>query len=83
METELLSHLDKLHTTELGMARIKRNLELDAKDVVLWCKEKITRSSHIFRQGKNWYVHVDSIIITINAHSFTIITAHKEKESIF
>ena len=33
----------------------------------------------IIRKGKNWYVSIDDIIITVNAYSYTIITAHKEK----
>ncbi|HRF36049.1 MAG TPA: DUF3781 domain-containing protein, partial [Clostridia bacterium] len=31
------------------------------------------------RQGKNWYATIDNVKITINAHSYTIITAHKIK----
>lgn len=79
-DAELLKHLDKLHTTELGVVRIKKNLSLDTEDVVAWCKEKIG-SAHaiITRSGKNWYVNVDNFVITVNAHSYTIITAHREK----
>ena len=33
--------LERLHTTELGALRIRRNLKLDTEDVVAWCKEKI------------------------------------------
>jgi len=40
MSNELLANLDKIHTTELGIVRIKRNLSLDTDDIVLWCKEK-------------------------------------------
>lgn len=77
---ELLNHLDKLHTTELGIERIKRNLSLDTDDVVAWCKDKISSADAIIsRRGKNWYVTVDGIVITVNAHSYTIITAHREK----
>lgn len=78
---ELLNNLDKLHTTELGAARIKRNLSLDTDDVVVWCKDKIN-SAHaiITRKGKNWYVNVDDFIITVNAHSYTVITAHMRKK---
>ncbi len=77
---ELLNHLDKLHTTELGVVRIKRNLSLNTDDVVEWCKDKIN-SSHaiITRNGKNWYVNIDGCTITVNAHSYTIITAHRGK----
>jgi len=75
---DLLYNLDKIHTTELGVERIKRNLNIDVKDVVKWCKDKIKESDSITRKGKNWYVDVDGCIVTINAHSFTIITAHKK-----
>jgi hypothetical protein len=72
--------IEKLHTTELGVERIKRNLCLNINDVVDWCKQKVkNQNSHIIRKGKNWYVTIDGCIITINAHSYTIITAHKEK----
>jgi hypothetical protein len=71
---------EKLHTTELGVERIKRNLCLNVDDVVDWCKQKIkNQNGHIIRKGKNWYVTIDGCIITINVHSYTIITAHKEK----
>ena len=76
---DLLSNLDKIHTTELGVWRIKNNLGLDVEDVVTWCKNKIEKSDDIFKKGKNWYVNVDDCTITVNAHSFTIITAHKKK----
>ena len=71
----------KVHTTELGIVRIKRNLSLDIDDVVEWCKNKISsKNANITRKGKNWYITVEGCIITVNAHSFTIITAHKEKK---
>lgn len=74
---ELLHHIEELHTTELGIERIKRNLSLDTDDVVGWCKDKINSvHAKITRKGKNWYVNVENIVITINAHSYTIITAH-------
>lgn len=76
---ELLTNLEKIHTTELGFARIKKNLSLETNYVVEWCKEKIISSNAaITRSGKNWYVNVDGYVITINAYSYTIITAHKE-----
>jgi len=37
---KLLKNLDKIHTTELGLERIKRNLGLTDVDVVVWCKDK-------------------------------------------
>ena len=80
MQNELLQNLDKLHTTELGIIRIKRNLSLATEDVVSFCKEKIlSESAVITRKGKNWYIEVENSIITVNAYSYTIITAHKKK----
>ena len=79
---EVLNNLDKLHTTELGVIRIKRNLSLNTDDVVAWCKDKInSENAVITRNGKNWYVNIDACIITVNAYSYTIITAHKEKKA--
>jgi hypothetical protein len=76
----LIENLDKLHTTELGVIRIRKNLKLIDDDVVSWCKAKIELPlSVITRKGKNWYVSINDCIITINSHSYTIITAHKEK----
>lgn len=74
---ELLTNLSKLHTTELGIVRIKRNLSLDTENIVDWCKDKISSSNAVItRNGKNWYVTTDGCVITVNAHSYTIITAH-------
>ena len=76
-ENELLLNLDKLHTTDLGVVRIRRNLSLDTDDVISWCKAKIQNpSSSITKRGKNWYINIDNCIITVNAYSYTIITAH-------
>ncbi len=72
----LTINLDKLHTTDLGAARIKRNLNLQVDDVVLWCQESVKKADVIFGQGKNWYVYGTGVVITINAQSNTIITAH-------
>lgn len=78
---ELLNNLGKLHTTELGVVRIKRNLALDNDHVVDWCRNRISSGeASISRKGKNWYIAVDGCIITVNAYSYTIITAHKVQE---
>lgn len=74
----LLSNLDQLHTTDLGAERTRKNLRLDTDNVVGWCREKIeARNANITRKGKNWYITVDGCEIAVNAHSYTIITAHK------
>lgn len=73
----LLSNIDKVHTTKLGIDRIKKNLKIDTDDVVEWCKNKVLdQNCNIYKQGKNWYCEVDNVKITINSYSYTIITAH-------
>lgn len=73
----LIENIDKLHTTEMGAERVKRNLKIET-DVVEWCKSVIlNKDSVIDRSGKNWYVTLRSCKITVNANSYTIITAHK------
>lgn len=73
----LLSNIDKVHTTEMGIDRIKKNLGLDTNDVVEWCKNKVLdEGCNVYRQGKNWYCEIDNTKITINSCSYTIITAH-------
>jgi len=73
----LLSNIDKVHTTEMGVGRIKRNLKLDNDDVVEYCKNKVLdKNCYIYKQGKNWYCEIDNIKITIHSYRYTIITAH-------
>jgi len=79
MEKILIGNIDKVHTTEIGIERIKRNLVLGDIDVVAWCKERILdKNSIIEKHGKNWYIYRDRCVITINVSSYTIITCHKE-----
>lgn len=52
---DLLENINKLHTTELGIIRIRKNLNLDTDDVVQWCKNKITDS--------NDYSHVKALVV--------------------
>ena len=77
---DLLTNIDKIHTTELGIKRVKRNLKIDS-DVVSFCKMKIlNKNCNIYKKGKNWYCEIDNIIITINSYSYTIITAHIRRD---
>ena len=79
----LIANIDKLHTTEMGTERIKRNLQIETDDVVQWCRTQILdKTAAAERIGKNWYVTVNHCKITVHAHSYTIITAHRiEKPS--
>jgi hypothetical protein len=73
---ELITNIDKLHTTNLGVVRIKKNLNID-DDVVKYLKEKIlNKKCLIYKKGKNYYCEIDNIKITINSFSYTVITAH-------
>lgn len=79
---DLIENIDRLHTTELGAERVKKNIGLDTDttnaDVVEWCREVVVDpKANITRRGKNWYVRLDDVLITVNATSSTIITAHR------
>ena len=73
----LLTNIDKIHTTELGIERIKKNLKIDVIDVMTYIKDKITKvDAIIYKNGKNFYCIIDDIIITINSYNYSVITAH-------
>ncbi len=75
---ELKENIDRLYTTEMGVERIKRNLALDTEDAVLWCRSQILNDRAVIeRRGKNWYIRIEGCEITVNASSYTIITAHR------
>jgi len=77
---DFFNGLSRLHTTPLGEERIMRNLGMSgsAKDLVKTiCQHINGDNAGITRKGKNWYVEVGSARFTINASSFTIITAHR------
>ena len=77
LNNELLANINKLYTTNLGILRIKNNLNLNTNNVVEYCKNKILdEKCKIYKQGKNIYCEIDNIKITINSYSYTIITAH-------
>ena len=79
MRNDLIDNIDRLHSTEMGAERIRRNLGL-SEDPVEWCRLKIADKEAIMNlKGKNWYVCIDGCVITVNAVSYTIITAHREK----
>ena len=79
MKKELLSNISKIHTTELGIERIKKNLDIDVENVVEYCINLIKKeNSQIECKGKNYYVQIDNIELTINKTSYTIITVHKK-----
>ena len=71
---DLLNNIDKVHTTSMGIDRIKKNINIDDID---YLKELIKdKNCDIYKQGKNYYCEINNIKITINSYSYTIITAH-------
>lgn len=77
---DLIKNIDKIHTTKMGIERLKRNLQIETPDIIEWCKTKISsKLATIERIGKNWYINIDNYRITVNVYSYTIITAHKIK----
>lgn len=74
----LRANIDKLHTTDLGIKRIRKNMIKEIEDVVDWCKKKIMNPNNIVaRKGKYLYIHCDDCTITVHASTYTIITAHR------
>ena len=74
----LLENVERIHTTEMGIGRIQKNLGI-SDEPVNYCISKLKQdNSTVAKEGKNYYVDVDDCIITINSSSFTIITAHKK-----
>ena len=77
-ERELSALLDNLHTTAMGEERIRRSAVPNEEDVIAWCKERITAPDAVIeRRGKNFYITSGGCTLTVNAGSYTVITAHK------
>lgn len=80
-KNELLTNIHKIHTTDLGIKRISKNLKIEDQNVVEYCIELIEdKNSIVTKKGKNFYVNIDNKELTINSSSFTIITAHIKKK---
>ena len=78
-EPELTALLEKLHTTTMGEERIRRNMSPNAEDVIAWCRARITAPDAVIeRRGKNFYITSGGCTLTVNAKSYTVITAHKQ-----
>lgn len=76
----LTRNIDKIHTTPMGTDRIKHNLGLADIDAVEYCKALILyKTCRAYQRGKNWYCEIGNVRLTINSHSYTIITAHMIK----
>lgn len=79
MKEILIKNIESIHTTKLGEERIKQNINCN-EDVIEFTKKCVLSSNaNIYKKGKNYYCEIGNIILTINSHSYTIITAHKKK----
>lgn len=67
---------DKLHISDAGTARVRRNLKMPDTDLVQWCKETVQQADLIITQGKYCYVYRQGVVITVRLPAKTIITAH-------
>ena len=54
---DLLENIDKLHTTEMGVERIKKNLQIEVDDVVQWCKTQILNKAAGSPDVHSWFPH--------------------------
>lgn len=76
-----LRRVPTLKSNYLTDDKIRNFLGLDIPDVVEWCKERILMpEANIERRGKNWYITVDDVVITVNANLLTLQTAHSIKK---
>lgn len=81
-----LENIESLHTTELGLQRIKKNIGRPAaeteEELMAFCKNLIKADDcKIEKMGKNWYCKKDDIEITVNSYNYCIITGKKIKKT--
>ena len=59
----LIDNIDKIHTTQIGADRIRKNLKIDVDDVTEYCIKKILdKNCRISKNGKNWYCRTGDIL---------------------
>ena len=73
----LVHNIDKIHTTELGYKRISNNLKINDFNIKYIIDKILDQNSIIYKKGKNFYVEIDNIKITINSYNYCVITAHR------
>lgn len=76
-----LRRVPSLKSNYMTNDKVRKFLGIYIPDVEEWCKERILMpDAHIERRGKNWYVTVDDVIITVNANLLTLQTVHPLKK---
>lgn len=77
---DLVKNIRRIDITDMAIDRVKKNIETETEidDVIGWAKAQILdKNAVIERAGKNWYVTANGYKITVNASTYTIITAHR------
>ena len=61
MKNLLIENINRLHITDKGTDRIRKNLELGNIDVVAWCRKKILDANSVIeKRGKTGtYIQTD------------------------
>ncbi len=79
MNNELINNIHLIHTTKLGEERIKKNLNITG-DVINYIRKLIlSKITIVTKKGKNYYIKVNNIQVTINSFNYCVITAHIKK----
>lgn len=75
----LLAALPRLHTTPLGLTRLRRNLCLsEDTDPVAFCRDLLSREDcTVLHLGKNLYCRAENVLLTIHARIYTLITGRR------
>ena len=75
----LLAALPRLHTTPLGLTRLRHNLCLsEDTDPVAFCRDLLSREDcTVLHLGKNLYCRAENVLLTIHARSYTLITGRR------
>ncbi|HBB05501.1 MAG TPA: conjugal transfer protein [Firmicutes bacterium] len=74
----LLANIERIHATERGEERLIQNLKLANRNPIRYVKDVLRNpKSHVYKKGKNFYCEYNHVRLTINASTFTMITAHK------
>ena len=73
----LETNIDKVWISDEVKERVSKNLGIDYVDELEYCKKKIIDpNSEISKFGLNYYCRNGNIVITINASTYRIVTAH-------
>ena len=60
MTNDLIENINKIHSTELGIIRVKRNLELKTNDIINYCK-KFTKGADNIKKKEKFGMYIKEI----------------------